>query len=94
MAKGMTASQIVAEIAERTTLAKTDVKVVLDSLADLAYAEASTGFKVPGIGKLVLVDRAARTARNPKTGETVQVPAKKALKFRIAKACKDAVLND
>lgn len=94
MAKGMTASQIVAEIAERTTLARADVKVVLDSLANLAYTEASNGFKVPGLGKLVLVDRAARTARNPKTGEEIQVPAKKALKFRVAKVCKDAVLND
>lgn len=93
MAKGMTSSQIVATIAEKTGLKKADVNIVLDELADLAYSEAHTGFRVPGIGKLVLVDRKARTARNPKTGEEVQVPARKALKFRIAKVCKDAVLN-
>lgn len=93
MAKGMTAAQIVAEIATKTNLSKVDVTNVLDELADLAHSEAPRGFKVPGLGKLVLVDRKARTARNPKTGEEIQVPAKKALKFRIAKVCKDAVLN-
>lgn len=93
MAKGMTASQITTEIANRACLKKSDVAHILDQLASLAYEQAHNGFKVPGLGKFVLVDRAARTARNPKTGEEIQVPAKKALKFRIAKVCKDAVLN-
>ena len=57
------------------------------------HCEAKNGFKVPGLGKLVLVDRAARVGRNPKTGEAIEIPAKKAVKFRVSKACKDAVLN-
>jgi DNA-binding protein HU-beta len=48
---------------------------------------------VPGIGKIVVVNRKARTARNPQTGVPIEIPAKKALKFRIAKAAKDAILG-
>ncbi len=88
----MTKSQITATLAEKTGLAKAQISSVMDAQADLAYAEAAEGYTIPGIGKLVLVDRAARTGRNPATGETIQIPAKKVLKFRIAKACKDAVL--
>src|SRR6266436_5973261 len=57
------------------------------------YEHAREEFSVPGIGKLVMVERKARTARNPNTGASIQVPAKKALKFRIAKAAKDAILG-
>ncbi len=88
----MTKSQITATLAENTGLTKTQVVSLMDAQAQLAYAEASEGYTIPGIGKLVRVDRAARTGRNPATGETIHIPAKKVLKFRIAKACKDAVL--
>lgn len=94
MSKAMTTTQITSTIAERTGLPKKAVNDVLDHLSGLARAEAANGFKVPGIGKLVLVDRAARTGRNPKTGETIEIPAKKAVKFRVSKACKDVVLGD
>ena len=66
---------------------------MIDCLARLAYEHARDEFSVPGIGKLVVVERKARIARNPKTGATIQVPAKKALKFRIAKAAKNAILG-
>ena len=46
---------------------------------------------IAGLGIFSVKDRAARTARNPKTGETIQVPATKVPKFRAAKALKDAV---
>ena len=46
---------------------------------------------MPGFGKLVVVDRAARMGRNPKTGETIQIPAKRAVKFRLSKEAKDGV---
>ena len=65
---------------------------VLDALQAIAYREAKDGFTLPGIGKLVVVNRKARIGRNPRTGEQIQIPAKRALKFRIAKAAKDAVL--
>ena len=88
----MTKSQVTATLAEQSGLTKAQVKSLMEAQANLAYAEASAGYTIPGIGKLVLVDRKARMGRNPATGETIQIPAKKVLKFRIAKACKDAVL--
>ncbi|MDD2235616.1 MAG: HU family DNA-binding protein [Kiritimatiellae bacterium] len=89
----MSKSQIQSALAESTGVSKKDVAAVLDKLSDLACKEAANGFVVPGIGKLVLVDRAARMGRNPATGETIQIPAKKVVKFRVAKACKDAILG-
>lgn len=89
----MTKTQTLSTLAERAELQKKDVQAVLDELAALACAEAKNGFTIPGLGKLVLQDRAARTGRNPATGETIQIPAKKVVKFRIAKVCKEAVLG-
>lgn len=93
MNKPLTKSQIETRLAEKTGLEKKAVKDFLAALTELACEEAANSFTVPGIGKLVLVDRKARTGRNPLTGETIQIPAKKVLKFRIAKACKDSVLG-
>jgi DNA-binding protein HU-beta len=92
-AKPMTQAEIQSAIAGKTGLEKAQVKAVLDELAGLAYREATNGFPVPGIGKLTLVDRSARKGRNPMTGEEIQIPARKALKFSISKTCKDAVLG-
>ncbi|MCD4699137.1 MAG: HU family DNA-binding protein [Phycisphaerae bacterium] len=92
MAKAMTKSQILKTLAEATDLPKTKLVEVLEALTNLAYKEAVNGFTVPGLGKLVLRDRKARIGRNPQTGEPINIPAKKVLKFRIAKAAKDAVL--
>ncbi len=90
--KPMSKSDIINTLAERTGLTKKQVTEVLNHQAELAYKEAKTGFTIPGIGKLVLDNRKARTGRNPATGETIKIPAKKVLKFRIAKAAKDAVV--
>ncbi|NLB66142.1 MAG: HU family DNA-binding protein [Lentisphaerae bacterium] len=90
-AKALTKAQTVAKLAEATDLNKKQVVAVLDSLVDLAYKNAKVGFTVPGLGKLVLVQRKARMGRNPATGESIKIPAKKVLKFRLAKAAKDAV---
>jgi DNA-binding protein HU-beta len=65
----------------------------LEELAALAYKEAKNGFTVPGLGKLVLVSRKARMGRNPATGEAIHIPAKKVVRFRVAKAAKDAILH-
>ena len=64
----------------------------LDELAALACKEARSGFTIPGVGKLVIVDRKARMGRNPATGQPISIPAKRVLKFRIAKQAKDSVL--
>ena len=89
----MTKSQTIAVLAEKTALTKAQVGQLLDELACLAYQEAKNTFVVPGLGKLVLANRQARVGRNPATGEQIQIPAKKVVKFRLAKACKDAVLS-
>ena len=92
MAKAMTKAQIVSALADKTELTKKQVGGFLEELATLAYKEAKNGFTLPGLGKLVVVNRKARMGRNPATGETIRIPAKRALKFRIAKAAKDAIV--
>ena len=89
----MTKTQTIKTLAENSELSKDQVVTLLDELSKLAYTEAKNGFTIPGIGKLVLVDRKARMGRNPATGETIQIPAKTVVKFRIAKACKESVLS-
>ena len=91
--KPLTKSQIIVKLAEQNDMTKKDVSAFLDSLAQLAYKEAKKGFTIPGLGKLVLVKRKARMGRNPATGESISIPAKTILKFRIAKAAKDAVIG-
>jgi len=90
--KAKTKSQIVADLADKTGLSKKQVNETLVAITELAYKEAKNGFTLPGLGKLVVADRKARLARNPATGETIKVPAKKVLKFRIAKQAKDAIV--
>jgi DNA-binding protein HU-beta len=87
----MTKTEIVAHLAEKTGLTRKQVSEFFDEQAKLAYQEAPNGFTLPGLGKLVLAERAARMGRNPKTGEPIQIPAKRALKFRFAKEAKDAI---
>lgn len=90
--KPMTKTEIIASLAEKTGLKKKEVQNFIDILIQLSYKEAKNGFTFPGLGKLVIQQRKARTGRNPKTGEAIKIPAKKVLKFKIAKACKDSVL--
>ena len=92
VAKALTKSQVLAQLAENTGLKKKDVASVLEQIVGMAYKQAKNGFTIPGLGKLVLVHRKARMGRNPATGETIKIPAKKVVKFRIAKAAKDAIL--
>lgn len=89
----LTKSAIQATLAAKTGLAKKQVGAFFEELAKLAYKEAKNSFTIPGIGKLVLVNRAARIGRNPATGEQIQIPAKKVVKFRVAKAAKVAILG-
>jgi DNA-binding protein HU-beta len=90
--KPMTKAAIVSYLAEKNEMTKKDAAAFLDSLVNLAYKEAKKGFTIPGLGKLVVQKRKARTGRNPATGETIKIPAKNVLKFRIAKAAKDSIL--
>jgi DNA-binding protein HU-beta len=92
MAKAMTKSAVMKMLAEKSGLKKREVLAVVENLVQAAYKEAKNGFTIPGLGKLVLVNRKARLGRNPATGEPIQIPAKRVLKFRVAKAAKLAVL--
>ncbi len=90
----MTQTQIVQALAEKCEVNKKTAKGMLDKLAQVAVAEVKKNgvFILPGIGRLVRVERKARMGRNPKTGEAIQIAAKKVVKFRVAKAAKDAIV--
>jgi DNA-binding protein HU-beta len=92
--KTLTKAQVVTQLAEKMSMTKKSAGEVLDALAALACKETKKkgSFVLPGFGKLVKVQRKARTGRNPATGEAIQIKAKTVVKFRVAKACKDAIL--
>ena len=93
--KRMTQSEVINYIAERSGLNRAQAKQFLEDLANLAVSEVRSGgeFVLPGFGKLVRSERKAREGRNPATGETIQIPAKTTLKFRVSKAAKTAGLE-
>ena len=93
MGKAMTKSQIADHLAGKSGVTKKTATELLANLAALSYKEAKTAFTLPGIGKLVLSHRKARVGRNPQTGEPIKIPAKKVVKFRVAKAAKDSILG-
>lgn len=96
MAKAMTKSEIAATIAEKVGITKKQASAFFAAQAELAYKQAKNQFVIPGIGKLVLTKSAPREIVmrfGPKQGQTVKVPAKTRVKFRIAKAAKDAILG-
>ena len=99
MGKSLTKSATVAKVAEMagktlgTDVTKKQALAVIEALVGLAYKEAKNTFTVPGLGKIQLKNRAARMGRNPATGEAIQIKAKRVVKFRVAKAAKDAILG-
>ena len=93
MAKALTKSQIIASVAESAEITKKQATAAVEALVNLAYKNAKNSFTVPGLGKLVLVNRKARMGRNPATGEQIKIAAKRVVKFRVAKAAKDAILG-
>ncbi len=94
MAKGLTKSQIISGLADKSGLSKKDVTGLLEAMVEMAYDETKKNgeFTVPGLGKLIKKARAARMGRNPATGEQIKIPAKTVVKFRVAKAAKDSIL--
>jgi DNA-binding protein HU-beta len=93
MAKALTKSDIAVSLAETVGVTKKQAVEALEALVALAYKNAENKFTIPGLGKLVLVNRKARMGRNPATGATIKIPAKRVVKFRVAKAAKDAILG-
>ncbi|HNQ44886.1 MAG TPA: HU family DNA-binding protein [bacterium] len=94
LSMSMTKAQLVEGLAKNCKLSKKAVNDVLNEMAAMAYKEVKRNgeFIVPGIGKLVRVQRKARTGRNPATGAQIRIPAKNVVRFRVAKAVKDAVV--
>ena len=92
--KTMTQTQIVKAMAEACEVSSAKARQVLTFLSDTAIKEVKKNglFVVPGLGRLVIVERKARLGRNPATGETIKIAAKKVVKFRIAKSAKDAIV--
>ena len=84
----MNKPDLIKQIADQSTLSGMQVDSVLDALAKVASKALGEGddITLPGIGKLSVSERAARTGRNPRTGEPVDIPAKSAVKFKAAKA--------
>ena len=93
MGKALTKSQFASTLAEKVGITKKQAAETIEQIAQLAYKQAKNTFTLPGLGKLVLVNRKARKGRNPATGQEIQIPAKRVVKFRVAKAAKDAILG-
>lgn len=91
--RALSKSQIADRLAQAGGSTKRTATQFLDDLTALAYKEAKNSFTIPGIGKLVLVNRKARMGRNPATGEEIKIPAKRVVKFRVSKKAKDAILG-
>lgn len=94
MAKGMTKSEVLNAVAEKTGKSRKEVAEMMDAIVGVAYEETkkSGEFTIPGLGKLLKKHRDARMGRNPATGEQIKIAAKTVVKFRVAKAAKDAIL--
>jgi DNA-binding protein HU-beta len=92
--KPMTKAQIVSYFAGKFELSKKSAAAIIDEVAALALSETKKAgsFTLPGIGKLVLVNRKARMGRNPATGAEIKIPAKTVVKMRIAKTAKEAIV--
>ena len=93
MASGMTKTQLVRHLAEKLETNNKTAALFLETLVDTAVKETKKNgiFVVPGLGRLKKVHRKARMGRNPQTGEPIQIKAKTVVKFRVAKATKDAI---
>ena len=91
----MTKGELQVALAVATETNKRIAGVFIDTLGDLAYKSIKKNgeFVLPGFGKLVKQKRKARTGFNPKTQQKIKIPAKTVVKFRMAKAAKDAVLQ-
>ncbi len=92
--KRMTQTQLVKKIAAATEVSNKVAKAFLDTYASIAVAETKKNgvFVMPGIGRLVRVERKARMGRNPATGAAIKIPAKKVVKFRVAKVVRDTIV--
>jgi DNA-binding protein HU-beta len=90
----MTKSETLQALADKLGKTRKEISEMLDAIVELAYKETKSSgeFTIPGLGKLQKKHRDARMGRNPATGESIKIPAKTVVKFRVAKAAKDSIL--
>jgi DNA-binding protein HU-beta len=90
----MTKSEILQALADKLGKTRKEVSEFMDAMVQMAYTvtKKEGEFTIPGLGKLLKKHRDARMGRNPATGESIQIPAKTVIKFRVLKAAKDAIL--
>ena len=89
----MNKTELVAAIAEKAGLSKKDAEGAVKAFTDTVAEQLKAGEKIQlvGFGTFEVAERAARTGKNPQTGEAIKIPASKAPKFKAGKALKDAV---
>ena len=89
----MTKTALIQHVSEKMEVSRKQAAEFFDLLAATAIQETKKNgeFSIPGLGKLVKAQRAARLGRNPQTGETIKIKAKTAVKFRVAKVAKDLI---
>lgn len=89
----MTKADLIRALSKKSGLAKKQVAELLHQILALAIREIKHGFLLPGIGRLGLAHRKARRGRNPRSGEPIRIPARRVVKFRVAKALEEAVFG-
>ena len=91
----MTKSQLVQKLAEASELNKKQADATLQALVELTVGSVRKGepVKIPGLGTFRKVQTKARMGRNPQTGEAIKIPARKKVRFSVAKTFKESVLG-
>lgn len=91
----MTKTQLIQKLADAAEITKKQAGAVLDELVNTTVASVKKGdpVKIPGLGTFRKVQTKARMGRNPQTGEAIKIPARKKVRFTVAKTFKDAVLG-
>ena len=91
----MTKSQLVQKLADAADVTKKQADTLLVSLVDLTVSSVKKGdpVKIPGLGIFRKVQTKARMGRNPQTGDAIKIPARKKVRFSVAKTFKDSVLG-
>lgn len=89
----MKKSELVAAMAQEMNSHKDFANEALDALTKVLSAQLAAGeeLTIPGLGSFSVIEKSARNGRNPKTGETIQIAARKAVKFKAYKALNDAI---
>lgn len=89
----MNKAELVVAVSEKAELSKKDTEKALKAFIDVVTEELAKGEKVQlvGFGTFEVAERPARTGRNPRTKQTIEIPASKAPKFKAGKALKDII---